>query len=269
MPRVSAPPDPIRLRRLVLAVAVLHDTDVEAADDGVVLPGHPPVRVGWSELRRSLGASDPDGAGARRLVARHLRGRRLLADVPAELLAEQARPVGWPVDAPDHPGLDWICRRVGGGVLDLGLGFVGLGAPGAVEVIPGPCLTAAGVDPRPWWPAAAGYLERVGVVAAERLDLPPPGVLRLGDCDVVTLVGARSLRQELVARAGSGLAAVVVPMRRRGWIDVRRIDPAFAPAAAAITEEPERGFDSALLITVDEVSRPTRSPAGSLPIPIS
>jgi hypothetical protein len=51
-------------------------------------------------------------------------------------------------------------------------------------------------------------------------------------------------------------------MRRRGWLDLGRIDPAFAAAAAAATEAAERGFDRPLLVTADEV---VMAPAGGEP----
>jgi hypothetical protein len=43
-------------------------------------------------------------------------------------------------------------------------------------------------------------------------------------------------------------------MRRRGWLDLSRIDPAFTAAAAAATDPEERGFPRPVLLTLDEVS---------------
>jgi len=56
-----------------------------------------------------------------------------------------------------------------------------------------------------------------------------------------------------------------VPMRRRGWLDLSRIDPAFTAAAAAATALEERGFDRPLLLTLDEVAM---APAGGRPAEI-
>jgi hypothetical protein len=42
-------------------------------------------------------------------------------------------------------------------------------------------------------------------------------------------------------------------MRTRGWLDLNRIDPAFAAAASRLTAVEERGFDRPLLVTRDEV----------------
>ena len=87
----------------------------------------------------------------------------------------------------------------------------------------------------------------------------------IGDCDVATLLGSRTLRAALCAADGSGLRAAAVPMLRRGWLDLSRIDPAFTAAAAAATTPQERGFQRPLLLTVDEV---TLAPAGGRPAEI-
>jgi len=258
-------PDSLELRRLSLAVSVLDDVDLVPHDDGVVLTGDRPVDVTWLELRRALGGADPDGDLGRSRVGGWLRGRRIAADVPPELLREQARPVGLPLDHPLHPGLDWVRARVLGDALDLGLGFVGVGRdPDEVVLVPQGALDAAGIDVAPWWPLALDYLERMGTIAGQRLTASP--VLRpIGDCDVVTLLGSRTLRTLLCATDGTGMRAAAVPMRRRGWLDLSRIDPAYTAAAAAATAPEERGFERPLLLTADEV---TLAPAGGRPAEI-
>ncbi|MDP9433783.1 MAG: hypothetical protein M3P93_00700, partial [Actinomycetota bacterium] len=55
------------------------------------------------------------------------------------------------------------------------------------------------------------------------------------------------------AGEAGGMAAVAVPVRRRGWSRMQLVDPAFAPAVAAATDPPERGFPRPLLVTADEV----------------
>ena len=248
------PPDSLELRRLALAVSVLDDVDIVPLDDGVLLAGVVPVEVSWLELRRALAGADPEDDLGRFRVRAWLRGRRIAADVHLDHLRAQARPVGLPVDHPLHPGLDWVRHRVLGDALDLGFGFVGVGDdPDEVVVVPQGALDAAGVDPSPWWPVARDYLERMGAVAAQRLGANP--VLRpIGDCDVVTLLGSRTLREALCAHDGTGMRAAAVPMLRRGWLDLTRIDPAFTSAAAAATEPRERGFSRPLLLTADEVA---------------
>ena len=247
-------PDSLELRRLALAVSVLDDVDIVPLDDGVLLTGDTPVEVSWLELRRALSGADPTDDLGRARVRAWLRGRRVAADVHPEQLRELARPVGLPIDHPLHPGLDWIRHRVLGDTLDLGIGFVGVGGdPDEVVVVPQGALDAAQVDPASWWPVIRDYLERMGAVAAERLGDQP--VLRpIGDCDVVTLLGSRKLRESLCAQDGTGMRAAAVPMRRRGWLDLSRIDPAFTAAAAAATAPEERGFSRPVLITLDEVT---------------
>ena len=90
--------------------------------------------------------------------------------------------------------------------MDLGFGFVGVGDdPDEVVVIPQGALDAAGIDPLPWWPVARDYLERMGALAAQRLAANP--VMRpIGDCDVVTLLGSRALREALCGGDGTACA---------------------------------------------------------------
>lgn len=251
------PPTFVELRRGVLAVSVLHDLDIEPAAHGVTLSGRPPVWVPWSECRRALAGHDPETGTGRERLSRWLTARRWAADLVRDDLVERLRPAGLPVEHVLHPGLDWVRRRVLGGALDLGLGAVGLDPadPDGVVLLPQPLLDACRLDAELLWQSADAYLDRVGGLAAERLRLDQAGKLRpVGDCDVVTLLGARSLRVVIATEAG-GLGAVVVPMRRRGWTQLAQIDPAFGAAAAAATSPADRGFDRALLVTADELTR--------------
>ncbi len=261
------PPDTPALRRLALAAAVIDDIDLEPYGEGVVLRDGPPVEVPWDELRRSLNGADPGGEIARHLVARALRGHRLLASTDPAQLAEAARPVGFAVDSVTHPGLDWVQVRVLGGVLDLGVAFAGLGNdPDTLAVVPGACFVSAGIDPAGWWEPASAYLERIAALAVERLRVTHATVLRpMGDCDVITLLGSRVFRGALAAGDGTGMRAVAVPMRTRGWVDLARIDPAFVLAAVTATQETERGFPRPLLVTADEL---TLAPEGGRPAEI-
>ena len=256
---MRAPTAP-ELRRGVLAVSVLHDLDVEPAPLGVALPGTPTVWVPEGECRRALAGRDPESDEGRLRLASWLLARRWAADLVhragREHLLLALRPVGLPVEHLLHPGLDWVRVRVMGDALDLGLGAVGLdpGDPDRVVLLPPTALEAAGVDPAAAWTGAARELERLGALAAERLAADPRGQLRpLGDCDVVTLLGSRALRTSLATAAG-GMAAVVAPMRRRGWTQLALIDPAFGPAAAAATAPEDRGFPRPVLLTADELT---------------
>jgi hypothetical protein len=235
---------------------VLNDVDIEPGKLGVALTGEPTVWVSWGECRRALAGHDPETADGRERLARWLLARRWAADVSLDELQERLRPVGLPVDHVLHPGLDWVRRRVLGSALDLGLGAVDINPsdPDHVVLLPQPLLDAAGMDAEVEWLQAEAYLERMGVVAAERLRLDPKGQLRpIGDCDAVTLLGSRALRTAIASEAG-GLGAVIAPMRKRGWTRLALIDPAFGPAAAAATSLEERGFTRPLLVTAEELT---------------
>lgn len=189
------------------------------------------------ECRRALAGHDAETGTGRERLSRRLSARRWAADVVRDDLVERLRPAGLPVGHVLHPGLDWVRRRVLGGALDLGLGAVGLDPadPDGVVLLPQPLLEASRLDAEVLWQSAEAYLDSVGAVAAERLRLDRAGRLRpVGDCDVVTLLGACSLRTAIATEA-DGLGAVVVPMRRRGWTRLALIDPAFGAAAAAAT----------------------------------
>lgn len=260
---MQAPTAP-ELRRGVLAVSVLHDVDLEPNSRGVTLTGSPEVWVSWGECRRALAGHHPESATGRRRLTDWLLARRWCADLPTETLELLLRPVGLPVEHVLHPGLDWVRERVLGDALDLGFGAVGIDPadPDRVALVPLTALDHAGIDPEVAWAGARRLLEGLGVLAAQRVARDPKGHLRpYGDCDALTLLGARSLRSSLAAAAG-GMGAAVVPMRRRGWTRLALIDPAFGPAAAAATPAEDRGFPRPLLVTADEL---TLAPEGGRP----
>ena len=248
----------------MLAVCVLSDLDLLPSEDGVLLTAPPPVHVSWTECRRALAGHDPEGAPGRARLTAWLLARRWSADAGRDTVELALRPVGLPVDHASHPGLDWVCERVLGDALDLGLGAVGLDPedPDRVVLLPASVIDALGIDREVVWVAARARLERMGELAAKRTRLDAKGLLRpYGDCDAVTLLGARSLRSALAA-ASDGMGAAVVPMRSRGWTRLALIDPAFGPAAAAATPAQERGFLRPLLLTADEL---TLVPEGGRP----
>jgi len=250
-------PEPPELRRCALAVAVLHDLDIVPAIDGVVLTGVPAVEVTWAECRRALGGVEPETDDGRHRLARWLLLRRWLADRPLQDLRERARPYGSCVESALHPGLDWVRRRVLGDAVDLGLGFVGLDPRDPDKVLPVPerLLTESGVQADDWWPTVVVYLERMGRMAAERMQRTPDAPLRpMGDCDVVTLLASMTFRAAIVEGIPDGMRTVAVPMRTRGWLDLSRVDPAFSAAAARLTAPEDRGFSRPLLVTREEVA---------------
>jgi len=248
----------------VLAVSVLDDLDLEPGPAGVVLPGVPAVQVSWTEVRRALAGHDPEGEAGRARLSGWLWARRWAADLGPAALRERLRPVGLPVEHLLHPGLDWVRERVLGDALDLGLGAVGLDPddPDRVVLLPQAVLDDLDVDADMAWLDARRYLEDMGALAADLLARSGQGQLRpVGDCDAVTLLGSRRLRQALTARDG-GMCPAVVPMRRRGWTQLTLVDPAFGPAAAAATSPGERGFTRPLLLTAHEVAH---APEGGRP----
>lgn len=239
----------------MLGVSVLHDLDIEPNRQGVRLTGTPRVFVSWVECRRALGGLHPETDEGRGRLARWLQARRWIADRSRLELVERVRPVGLPVEHDLHPGREWVRSQVLGDALDLGLGFVDLDPtdPDRVVLAPPTALEAAGMDASVLWGHAREYLEQMGSLAAARLGNDRRGTIRpLGDCDVVTLLGARTLRVAL-ATSHDGLGTVVAPMLRRGWTQLALVDPAFAPAAWAATAPLERGFPRPLLVTRDEL----------------
>jgi hypothetical protein len=261
-------PTLLELKRCVLAVSVLDDVDLLPRERHVVVEGSPVVRVPWRLVRRALAGADPETPDGRHRVAVLLRSVRWAADLGRAELRVRTRPYGVPVEHPEHPGLDWIRQRVMGDALDLGIGFVGLdpARPDTVLPLSSGVLGLLKIDVEPWWPDAAAYLDDMASVASLRHRRQPSPVLRpMGDCDVVTLLGSRIFRAALVRGDSAGMRGVAVPMRSRGWLDLARIDPAFAAAAASATEAEERGFERPLLVTADEV---VQAPEGGRPAEI-
>jgi hypothetical protein len=240
----------------MLAVSVLDDVDMLPTDDGMVLSGVPKLTVTFAHIAAAIGTADPAAPIARRRLELWLRARRAIADKSLDELAETIRPVGLPVGHDLHPGPSWVRQPILGGCLDLGVGFVGLfrDAPEAVVVTPQSVLDAAGIDPGPWWRGATEYLENMGALATTRWRRDPRSPVRpMGDCDVITLLASSLFRGALCADAG-GMRAIAAPVRTRGWLELSRIDPAFAQTAAALADDESRGFPRPLLLTVDEVS---------------
>ena len=237
-------------------MSVLCDLDIVPANLGLTLPGRPPVWVTWSEIRAALAGQPAGSTHGRHRLADWLLARRWAADLSVTALSDRLRVVGLPVGHCAHPGAGWVRAEVAGGALQLGLGAVELDPvrPDRVVLLPAASLIAAGSEGESGAQRAFLLLESLGSLAAERALGDPAAVLRpCGDSDVVTLLGARTFRAALAGKTG-GLAAVAVPMRRRGWSQLSLIDPAFAPCAAAATVADERGFARPLLVTADAVA---------------
>jgi len=243
--------------RALLALCVLDDIDVEPTaggwtlvrDDGLALALSP------AELATAVDRLDPESDEARAALRQWTARRFDLAGLDAAALAARARPVALPVGHVLHPGARWTVRTVLGGVLDVGLGLRGdVGDPEAVAVLHPVMAEALGVHHGAMVERAWRYLRDMGQLAAERVLRDPVAPLRpLGDCDVLTLLASPEFRASLVRIDPTGMRTAAIPMRHRGWLDLGRVDPGFALAAAACTDPPERGFDRPVLITRDEV----------------
>ena len=247
-----AVPHEMTLRQAVLAAIVLHDLDAVPEEGGVLLRGS--RLVPWTHVAHaSLGCQA--GSPAERVrIAQFLVQAEAMAIWSDHEISVRLRPLGLPMGHLLHPGPGWVRESVLGGSLDLGFGVLGASTdPDEVSVLRPGLLAAFGLQPEPWWGRARTYLEEMGAIAATRLRRDPDGPLRpMGDCDVVTLLASAVLRAAMVGSQGMRTAAV--PMRRRGWLDLSRTDPAFALAAYAAADDQERGFPRPLLLSIDEVT---------------
>lgn len=246
----------------MLAVSVLDDVDLEPHSLGVRLPGPNPVTIGWATLRAVSRSADVTSSGARRRLSVWLRLRRLVADLgdeAIEVLSESSRALALPTGHVDHGGRSWVRESLLGGALDAGVGVVGLlGDPDDVAPLHPWLASAAGADSDAWWPRLRAHAGAMGALAVHRLARDTAAgrqsVLRpVGGCDVLTLLLSAALRGHLAGGDGSGMRAVAVPIRSRGWYDLARVDPAFVGAAWSATSEVERGVPRPLLVTADEV----------------
>jgi hypothetical protein len=247
-------PEPTALRRTVLAVSVLDSIDFTPTDDGVRIPvPSTDLFLSWHEIGTAIGGADPDSEAARVRLRVWLRMRSHLAEQRDP--ASAARVVGLPPAHPLHPGRSWVRARVSGDALELGIGVVGLlGDPDQVVVAPPSLLAMGCVDTAQWWPDMVRELEHVGRLAAERFLRDESLPLRpFGDFDVLSLLGSTAFRAALCDADPVGWRTAAVPMRTRGWLDLSRIDPAFAAAAALATNPDERGFERAVLVTPEEI----------------
>jgi len=257
-------PDTLELRQCVLAVSVLHDIDVTPRDDGFALSLAGPTDLTWFRILRLVGDRDPGGEVARGRIANWLRLRRAVLDGGAPLVerwSAEVRMVALPREHADHPGLGWCRESFRGGVLERGLGVRGaLEDPDAVTTLYPDVFEGFAPDPEElatrWWTTALEHAERMGALAAARLrrDGTGHGVIRpVGGCDVLTLLTTSAVRRLLADSDHTGMRAVAVPMRTRGWFDLTRIDPAFTGAAWTATDPFAQGLPRPLLITRDEV----------------
>jgi hypothetical protein len=224
--------------------------DLLPAEEGLVLTEAAETVVEWEVVRDVVesaakrGVTEPDqrAALADWLSARAAVGERADTGV--------LHAVGMPVGHCANPGAEWAREVVPGGALTLGFGWGQARRP-----LPAGVLAHARVDGGAAWSRARARLEQMGALAAVRDRRHIRGaLLPLSGADVVTLLGAASLRRELVAGEGDGLVALIVPLRTRGWRATAISDPAYGPALAAAMPPEERGFERPLLVTAEEIS---------------
>src|SRR4051794_15091552 len=104
MPRIAAA-NVAALRHCVLGVVVLHDVDLDPADDGVRLPSGRVVP--WEAMRAAIAPLAPSDRGATAKLAGWLRLLRSISWRTADDLYDRARPVGLPIGHELHPGSAW------------------------------------------------------------------------------------------------------------------------------------------------------------------
>lgn len=266
VPRTRAAARRAELRQAVLALAVMDDVDLVPGDDGVDLAagGH----LTWEDVAAAVGAwaALPDSPVTRRRLRLAAEVVGVLAVGGPDALLAACHAHGEPVDtAAMGCGPGWVRERVGSALV-LGLGVSDLaGIQGPHPLPPLPSVAdgiRARLDAR--WAVVREDLERLGGLVEARLARDAsegrPLVLRpTGTADVVTLLGSRRLRSTLSTGDGTGMRAVAVPVRDRGWFDLARIDPAYVRAAWTASEPLDRAFDTPVLVTADAVSTPMPS----------
>jgi hypothetical protein len=246
---------PPALRRLALAVAVLYDVDLCPDEAGLLLGSGEPLHVEWSVIasviERAENARGSSESVLLDALADWLRAR--LAFVAGGSLCA----LGMPARHVTHPGPAWIRERVPGGSLALGFGYR-CGPEQPVIALPLGVLEHAGFSSSQSaqaWSRVRAELEDLGLVAVDRDRRHRAGPLKpVRGTDVITLLGAQSLRRELAAGEGDGMAALIVPLRVRGWRANSITDPAYGPAVAAAMSPQERGFERPILVTAEELA---------------
>ncbi len=244
------------LREAVLSVIATSEVSIRPHDHGLELADG--SLLGWSQVAAVCGARALMSMAGRARIGALLRVHDHLArqeDVRGMLL-EQIQLRALPRGHVHHLGPAWSLGTLAGGALSLGLA---LAVPGWATPAPVPrsALTARRVTITELWPAASARLEERSAIAAQLLsrDGRHAGTLRpVGDTDVLTLLAGAPLRRALARGDGTGMRAVAVPDRTRGWFDLARVDPAYVALAWQLTDETERGVRVPLLVTTDEVA---------------
>lgn len=259
------------LRRTLLAASVIDDIDVVPMDTGVILDGPVSTELGWGVIAEAIGEHPHDSEIARLRLSTALRLHSWLAiagTAARDELRMSARLLALGPDHALHPGPGWVRDRVLGGALECGIGLVADSDSGAESIpLPPSVVAAAGLDPDELYASLLGHADSMGELAVSRMHRDTKGpaprgvsasdsqatVRPVGGLDVPSLLATRPVRAYLAGSDGSGMRAIAVPVRSRGWYDLARIDPAFVQAAWAASTESDRGLPRSLLVTTDEV----------------
>jgi len=255
----------------VLALMLLDNGvlgSLEVLDDGLHLPmADSELLVTWDEcaLAADLGADTEPSPGTRRRLARWIKLRAILQSWSADrqheyvrFVVSMIRPRALPIDHVLHPGRSWIVRPILGGSTHSGLalrGFTDDAEPDSdfAGLLPVDLLEFAGVPRQAAIERADQYVHDMAQLAVDRHKHDPSATLRsLGDADVPTLLTNPLYRRTILD--GQGMRSAAIPTRNRGWLDLGRLDPAFAISAAELTDPDERGYTRPVLITADEIT---------------
>ena len=255
------------LRRACLAVSVLEDIDLTPAAEGVVVDGPRPAFLPWQVIADEVGDVDPETPAAHRRLSTLLGLHRMVAHTPQAggVLTKTVRLLALPADHVFTPGSGWARETVLGGALLAGVGLQDVLGEGTVP-LPSSVAEAARLPVAELWGAAREHGDAMARLAVQRLERDPgstedqacvtarQSVARpIGGVDVLSLLATPGMRRYLAASDRTGMRAVAVPMRSRGWFDLARIDPAFVQAAWTATEPEDRGMPRPMLVTGDEV----------------
>ena len=263
------------LRRACLAVSVLEDIDLTPAEDGLVIDGSKQVFLPWWVIRDEIGEIDPESPAGHRRLHTLLALHRFVADCPDPFrrLTTAARVLALPADHVYTPGSGWVRKKILGGALVTGVGVTDVIGEGTVP-LPWSVAEAARTPLSELWRVAEAHADTMGRLVVQRLEREPEpsqaqtcvsarqAVVRpVGGVDVLSLLACPSVRRYLADSDRTGMRAIAVPMRSRGWFDLARIDPAFVQAAWSATELEDRGLPRPLLVTHEEVAM---APAGDV-----
>ena len=160
----------VALRRCVLGVSVIDGIDAFPEPDGVRLLDGIPWR---SAGRRSTRPSATSIPTARERAPDCGCGSAYEAiSKPFPMSEGEPEPWRLPRGHALHPGADWARVTVPGGLIDVGVGLLGLlDDPDEVVVIPPALASAANLPVEHWWPELVRELELTARKAADRFSL--------------------------------------------------------------------------------------------------